>query len=172
MDLKEEHNKEVKVNEARPVFLTVLCILTLVYAGLSFLAVIYSVIDGPLNNKEVKQLIRESNAASKQYRAMNAEDLAKLNEQITELDIALNNNHLGFGLFNLLAYAVAIAGVVMMLRRMKLGFHFYIIYSFLSLIAFYVFAPVEIIPTAVTVLGLVLSLIFVLMYARNLKWLK
>ncbi len=79
-----------------------------------------------------------------------------------------------FLMYNLLASFVAATGILaalMMFKRMKLGFHCYIIYSFLSILSVYAFVAPSNVPTILIVANTIFAGLFVFMYSRNLKWL-
>ena len=72
----------------------------------------------------------------------------------------------------LLISALGLYGAFKMFKGYKLGFHLYIAYSFLSLIQYYfVVSPSEI-PMFMLLANGLISLFFILMYARHLHWMK
>jgi hypothetical protein len=61
---------------------------------------------------------------------------------------------------------------VLMYKRNILGFHAYIIYSLLAAGSIYFFVSPANIPSVILITNLLISLVFVLLYARHLKWLR
>jgi hypothetical protein len=94
---------------------------------------------------------------------------------LTKLEIMSDNMYANFvaynGLMLLVALFAAIAVYFMFIGK-KLGFHLYIGYCFLYVIQSYFFTAPSDVPTFVIVLNTLYGGIWVLMYSRNLKWMK
>ena len=92
----------------------------------------------------------------------------------TKMEAINDAMYANFMMFNLLEIFIALIGATsafMMLFRMKLGFHAYIIYSFLSILSVYAFvAPVNV-PSILILTNAIFAGLFVFLYSRNLKWL-
>ena len=76
---------------------------------------------------------------------------------------------------NLLNIGIAGLGAsaaYLMLKRNYTGFHAYIIYSLFSSVSMYFFVPPTMVPSAILIVNLLISLVFVLLYARHLSWMK
>jgi hypothetical protein len=65
---------------------------------------------------------------------------------------------------------IGLLGALMMWQAKKLGFHLYIGYSLLAIIQIYFFVSPSDVPSFVVIWGLLMSVLFVFMYSRNLKW--
>ena len=143
-----------------PRFLLILVILTLLNTGLALLVGVFSLVVGKPSEKEI--------LASKKEIAKYFVEYSQKTEGITDAMYA------NFIMFNLLAVFIAgigAASAFMMLKRMKLGFHAYIIYSFLSILSVYAFvAPVNV-PSIFILINTIFAGLFVFLYSRNLKWL-
>ena len=154
-----------------PTFLIVLVILTLINTGLALLGGVFSLVVGKPSEKEI--------LASKVQMAKPIIELRKLEmdyfvDVFTKLEAINDAMYANFIMFNLLAVFIAgigAASAFMMLKRMKLGFHAYIVYSFLSILSVYAFvAPVNV-PSILILTNAIFSGLFVFLYSRNLKWL-
>jgi hypothetical protein len=154
-----------------PTFLIVLVILTLLNTGLAFLGGVYSIVVGKPSEKEILE--------SKVQMAKPIIELRKLEmdyfvDVFTKLEAINDAMYANFMMFNLLGIFIALIGAasaLMMLFRMKLGFHAYIVYSFLSILSVYAFvAPVNV-PSILILLNTIFAGLFVFLYSRNLKWL-
>ena len=154
-----------------PTFLIVLVILTLLNTGLAFLGGVYSLVVGKPSEKEILE--------SKVQMAKPIIELRKLEmdyfvDVFTKLEAINDAMYANFMMFNLLGIFIALIGAasaLMMLFRMKLGFHAYIVYSFLSILSIYAFvAPVNV-PSILILTNAIFSGLFVFLYSRNLKWL-
>jgi len=154
-----------------PTFLIVLVILTLLNTGLAFLGGVYSLVVGKPSEKEILE--------SKVQMAKPIIELRKLEmdyfvDVFTKLEAINDAMYANFMMFNLLGIFIALIGAasaLMMLFKMKLGFHAYIVYSFLSILSVYAFvAPVNV-PSILILLNTIFAGLFVFLYSRNLKWL-
>jgi len=154
-----------------PTFLIVLVILTLLNTGLAFLGGVISLVVGKPSEKEILE--------SKVQMAKPIIELRKLEmdyfvDVFTKLEAINDAMYANFMMFNLLGIFVALIGAasaLMMLFRMKLGFHAYIVYSFLSILSVYAFvAPVNV-PSILILTNAIFAGLFVFLYSRNLKWL-
>lgn len=154
-----------------PIFLIVLVILTLLNTGLAFLGGVFSLVVGKPSGKEI--------LAAKVSMAKPIIELRKLEmdyfvDVFTKLEAINDAMYANFMMFNLLGIFIAgigAASAFMMLKRMKLGFHAYIVYSFLSILSVYAFvAPVNV-PSIFILTNAIFAGLFVFLYSRNLKWL-
>ena len=154
-----------------PTFLIILVILTLLNTGLAFLGGVYSLVVGKPSEKEILE--------SKVQMAKPIIELRKLEmdyfvDVFTKLEAINDAMYANFMMFNLLGIFIALicaASALMMLFRMKLGFHAYIVYSFLSILSVYAFvAPVNV-PSILILINTIFAGLFVFLYSRNLKWL-
>jgi hypothetical protein len=154
-----------------PTFLIILVILTLLNTGLAFLGGVYSLVVGKPSEKEILE--------SKVQMAKPIIELRKLEmdyfvDVFTKLEAINDAMYANFMMFNLLGIFIALIGAasaLMMLFRMKLGFHAYIVYSFLSILSVYAFvAPVNV-PSILILINTIFAGLFLFLYSRNLKWL-
>ncbi len=154
-----------------PRFLLILVILTLLNTGLALLGGILSFLAGKPSQKEIED--------SKVELARSIVELRKLKmdyfvDVFTKMEAINDAMYANFIMFNLLAVFIAgigAASAFMMLKRMKLGFHAYIVYSFLSILSVYAFvAPVNV-PSILILINTIFAGLFVFLYSRNLKWL-
>ena len=154
-----------------PIFLIVLVILTLLNTGLALLGGVFSLVVGKPSEKEI--------LASKVQMAKPIIELRKLEmdyfvDVFTKLEAINDAMYANFIMFNVLGIFIALIGAAsafMMLKRMKLGFHAYIVYSFLSILSVYAFvAPVNV-PSILILTNAIFAGLFVFLYSRNLKWL-
>ena len=154
-----------------PTFLIVLVILTLLNTGLAFLGGVYSLVVGKPSEKEILE--------SKVQMAKPIIELRKLEmdyfvDVFTKLEAINDAMYANFMMFNLLGIFIALIGAasaLMMLFRMKFGFHAYIVYSFLSILSVYAFVVPVNVPSILILTNAILAGLFVFLYSRNLKWL-
>lgn len=159
--------------EKRPVFLTVLVILSFINIGWSILSNIFSLIGGPMNEEQLEQAKVEMTKSINQVKGNEGmqwfEDFMRSAIEMIE---STNANHTMNVLTGLLILAIGLTGIIFMMRGRKLGFHVYIIYSFFASVQVYLFVSPSLMSNAIVIFSLFLSGIFVLLYGLNLKWMK
>ncbi len=167
---------EVIENQAenkRPVILLVAAILSFISIGISTLVIVFNLIGGPMNEEEVMET-RVATAKSKTDMRNAGGSLYFINlfDQIQAMIEETNDNFYVSNALNILVNAVGFFGVFFMMKRRKLGFHLYIIYSLLAFSVLYLYISPQNIPTISLIFGLLFSGIFVFMYSRALRWLQ
>ena len=98
--------------------------------------------------------------------------LCALQEKIQRMSVEVNDNFYFVSAFGLILTILGLYSALKMWKGSKIGFHLYIIYNLLSIGGIYLYVTPANIPTVFVVFNVVLSGIFILMYLRNLKWLK
>ena len=143
-------NNDNKTENPRPELLKILCILTFIGSGLSLISnsIMFLTID----------IIRK-------YYEDGSFDFLAEDLDLSALEILLSANSTYFMLQALL-FALALYGAYLMWNLKKIGFHFYTVAQIVLLILPQVFLPSLPFPT----FELLLSLIFITLYARNLKY--
>lgn len=159
--------------EKRPVFLTVLGILSFVNIGWSLISNLFSLFRGPMNEDEMElykvQVTKSINEIKGTGGMEWFEDLMRSTIDMVE---STNAHHTMNVLSGMLILLIGLAGVVFMLKGRKIGFHVYIIYSFIASVQIYLFVAPSLLSNAIVIMGLLLSGIFVLLYGLNLKWMR
>ncbi len=144
---------ELQENEEkrRPELLKVLCILTFVGSGLSLVSnsIMFMTID----------IIRE-------YYENGMFDFLAEDMDTSVLEVLFSTNAMYF-IFQAFLFALTIYGAYLMWNLNKAGFHIYTIAQILLLILPQVFLPELPFPT----FELIISLIFITLYSKNLKYL-
>lgn len=157
--------------EKMPRFLLVLLILTFINTGLALLGGIFSLLVGKPSEKEIIESKVEMAKSIVELKKVKLDYFVDLLEKIEGLTDAMYAN---FTLYNLLAILIASIGAtsaVLMYKRMKLGFHAYVIYSFCAIIQVYAFVSPENVPSPLIIGNLIIAGLFVFMYYRNMSWL-
>lgn len=167
-----EFIEQENYNEKRPTQLLVIAILSFVYMGWGILSNLSALASGPMDQEDLTQMKAEVLKNTEQFKEMDAEWAINFMKQMVHYYETINKNHNMNILTTFLIIFIGVAGVVMMLRRMKLGFHIYIIYSFLASVQMYLFVSPNSFSNTMVILSLIFSGIFILLYSRNLNWLK
>ncbi len=167
----ENQNDQISAQE-RPRMLFVLCILSWISTGFATIVALINLFSGPLSLDKMKEnkvnalnLIAEMKAQGFDVMV----DMVEKSQYIAEI---VNSNHLSYYLVTLLITGLGLIGVTFMFLGKKLGFHLYIIYTLLGISHVYFFVSPSQVPNMLTIWSMILGGIFVLLYSRNLSWLK
>ncbi|MBC9812888.1 hypothetical protein H9Y05_10440 [Crocinitomicaceae bacterium CZZ-1] len=159
--------------QKRPVFLTVIGILSLINIGWSLLTNFFSLIGGPMNEEELEEAKIEMTKSINQVRGTEGmEWFEDFMRSIIDMMESTNTHHTMNVLTGILILLIGLVGVIFMLKGRKLGFHIYIVYSFLAAVQIYLFIAPSLLSNMIVIISLFLSGIFVLLYGLNLKWMK
>lgn len=165
---------EIEKNEQPwkpPVFLRVLSVFSLIAIVSGLLSSVLGAFSGPLSPGEIDTFLASNMAGVNQLNAMGETGWAETTSKILHLVKYTNDNFYMDRLINIGAYSIGLAGVIFMLRGRKLGFHLYIIYNLVALVSIYASAPAYAVPPFYFILFGFISLVFIFMYSRNLKYL-
>lgn len=166
-------NQEInspEVNPKRPVFLTVIGILTFINSGYGLLSSLLSYATGPVSADDMEKLLANNVAQINLIREQGMAGLASIMENMLRTMEYTNASHYLAVTINLVIYALAVAGTIMMFKRRKLGFHLYIISCLIRILSFYAYVPVQYVSGLVVGYFVFTSMLFIFMYSRNLKW--
>lgn len=138
----------------RPTGLTLICILTFIFSGLSFVSslfysIYYNYLPGLINSSPFTKSIQGI-------------------EGMTEALKTLTQANIWFFILNTLLYGISLGGAILMFRLKKIGFHLYTVAQILLLITPLIYLAgykTDIANTFIT--G-----IFILIYATNLRIMK
>ncbi|OGS76117.1 MAG: hypothetical protein A3D31_00650 [Candidatus Fluviicola riflensis] len=164
--------EEVEPQKKRPVFLTVLGILTFINSGFGLLGALMSYLAGPASSDEIEDYLALNMKNIEQIRGEGMDGFADTMEKMINSIQYSNDAHFLSTTLNLAISALAIAGVIMMFRGQKAGFHLYIIGCLLRISSFYFYTPAAEVSGMMVGYFTFTSLLFIFMYSRNLKWLK
>ena len=155
----------------RPTFLTVLCILSFVWIGISTIGGLATTLGGPASEEEMLQAKVDLVKSADEMRTLGMDGFAEMFEKIQRMAESTNANFYAVSIISIIVLLTGLYGVILMWKGRKLGFHLYIVYNLLTIIQLYFFVSPADIPSFVVIWNSILSGIFVLMYSRNLKWL-
>tara|TARA_B100001287_G_scaffold273389_1_gene276739 strand:+ start:765 stop:1307 length:543 start_codon:yes stop_codon:yes gene_type:complete len=159
----------------RPNGLIVLFVLTLINAGSQLFTSVAGVFNGR-PDQSVFEAVRVENAKLinelKKYGQDINEDWIDIIRQLEIITLASLENFQLFSLLLLLISGLGLYGAFKMFKGYKLGFHIYILYSFLSLIQYYFIVSPSEIPAFTLIANGLVSLCFILLYSRYLHWMK
>jgi hypothetical protein len=170
MDFTDFNDSQLTEKQERPSFLTVLSILSFISIGFSLIASLFELISGPMTTNQLEENKIELLKQADEMRSLDFEGGATMLEKIQRMTEALNANFYSASIVSIVILLVGLFGVISMWRARKIGFHFYIIYSLLSIIQIYFFISASDIPLPIVLWNLFFSALFTIMYSRNLKW--
>ena len=163
---------DTEVNSKRPTFLLVLCILSYISIGFGLLGTLTSIFSGPLSMDEMDQLMKDSWKIVEAIQSNGNSDISGTLEMVLKTQEYINSNFYAHHLTTLLALVSGFIGVYLMFNKKSRGFHFYIIYNVISILIYYVSVPFSEVPSILVISNTIFSAIFILMYSRNLSWMK
>lgn len=161
------------VPDKRPVFLTVLAVLSFISIGMGSLSSLSTLTTGPMSEGQLEEYQAAQYESIELMKSQNMEGLENMIMTMMEMTIYQNNNvFYAYNSLNFILFIIGGVGVFLMLKLRKLGFHLYVIYSLVPVLAFYIFFPMEIIPSFLVIGTTLLSGVFCLLYGLNLKHMK
>ena len=154
----------------RPTGLLVVFILTVIFTSLSILQAIGSLLAGPPDKAAMKEVQKELAKSMKVAKEIDSPFLIDYIEKMGIITSATIENFVLYHSLSFIFYLIGLAGAIMMFRGMKLGFHLYIIYSFLTFTQYYFITDASNIPLVVLITNALISLFFIFLYSRYLSW--
>lgn len=161
IDLLDKEIVETGSPKDRPVFITVLCILTFCGAGIAIFSSLFSI----LTVGQLESTMNEMNDV--------------FNDTNIGMDFGNSYRWMKISYFlNLIGSLLCLVGALFMWKLNKLGFYIYIVGQILPMIGSYmtinsvsmgVFAGLGVI---VTIIGMMFPIAFIIMYGLNLKHMK
>lgn len=158
----------MQYSKKRPVFLLVLCILTFVGSGFSFLTGIYNLATFGTFQKSMSAFTKFKNVAT------NVTD-ENMNAVLNTIDQLANWFYWSY-IMNMIGALIGIIGAVIMLKRFRIGFVVYVFAQILIAIpGFGIISQVDQVPFIgfffkfAYFFGLLFTIGFIIMYATQLK---
>ena len=165
--------EEINQKEPRPKLLKIVCILSLISIGLSFLGGVSQLFNGPVSDEDLlNQKVEITKTVTKLVELDAGEYWILSVKKLIPMSESLNSSFYYVTILTLITSIVGFFGVLKMWQGFKIGFHFYIIYSLIGIGQIYLFVSPTSVPTFVVFWNTVLSGIFIFMYSRSLNWLK
>lgn len=165
-------DSHIEERPKRPVFLLILCILSFVWIGFGVLQGITAIADGPNTDQQIEQAKGDLDRQVEELEKQGITEWTPTFDKLKHMVIVMNDNFYAVQALAYLIYAIGLTAVIMMLRGRKLGFHLYIVYSLLSICDYYFFISPAMIPTLVIGFSAFFGILFVGLYAINLKWMR
>ncbi len=171
--MEDQHfldNDNLKVENERPTFLTVLCIITFVISGLFFLSGVY----GAMTYQKEAQIEANEIALEQMIEIAATDETGAVDGVINSMEVFNTENIENASTImtiNIIASLLSLLGAFFMYSLKKIGFHTYIVSKLVSAIPLLLYTL-----SMPVVLGygvfLLFTLAFIIMYSRNLKHMK
>ncbi len=167
-----EDHQLMEQEDKRPTFLLVLCILSFVSIGFSFLGNISALFSGPIPADELEKIMASSLKMVTALQDSGNTDVSNLLEKAIRTQEYINLNFYQHTIITLLSLIVGFIGVFLMFNKSKRGLHYYILYNIITVLLIYVSVPLSEVPTFMVMTNLFICVLFVYLYSRNLHWMK
>jgi hypothetical protein len=160
---------EIEDDSKLPKGLKIIGILSFINIGLSFIMEFFQIMNGKISEEKLLDAKVKGLQAAKQASGFWA-DLAKESAEVSyQMGMIINEKFAFYHTYMLVSIIIGFIGVFLMFRLKKLGFHFYIIYSFFGVISMYFFFPPHLVQMSTLITALVSSGLFVWLYSRHIK---
>lgn len=169
IDLDQEPYNAIKKTK-RPTFLLVLCILSFIYIGLSWISTLGSFISGPLNDNQLNFQRIEMAKALEPLKNSGESSIVDTFDTIIRMIEGINDNFYAFNIVYIGVLALGFMSVLFMFQGKRLGFHLYIGYCLFNILRYYVFLPAADIISFLIVWEVFFAALFTILYSRNLNW--
>lgn len=162
--------QEIEEEKKRPTLLTVLVVLSLMVIANGLFSNLLGLLAGPLSSDQVQEMVDSNMGQVNQLYEMGQPYWGDTTLKILNMITYTNANFMMDRMINIVGYSIGLFGVLNMLRGVKLGFHFYIIYNLIALFGIYASVPVSEIPGFYFGFFGVISLLFIYLYSKTLPW--
>lgn len=170
----EQDDTQLDMDEIkkRPKYLQVLCILSFISIGIALLSGLFNLVSGPSSIEQIREMEVVMTNSVNEMERLNFDWLADMFEKGQAMAVEVNESFYLASFVTITYLLLGLLGVLKMWKGEKRGFHFYIAYCLLSVISMYLYISPSNIPTFSVVFNLMFSGLFILMYSRNLKWMR
>lgn len=164
--------EEEKKHEKRPTGLLILFVLTVLSTSIQLLSSVAGVFSGKPTATEINDIKLSNAKMVKVFKDMDATEVIDFIQKMEYITLAKLDNLQFFSFITLLISGLGLFAAIKMFTGHKLGFHLYIMYSFLSIIQIYtIVSPAEV-PTIDVIFNGSFSLLFIFLYSRYLNWMQ
>ena len=156
----------------RPQGLMILLVLTFINTGSSIFFGLLTLLFFKPSEADLKKERLDMAKSIVELKEVGLNSLVDLLERVQAMTEALNGYFVETNIVNIVIALLGATSAYFMLKRNQLGFHGYIIYNLLASGSIYFFISPSLIPSVILIVNLCISLVFVLLYARHLPWIK
>jgi hypothetical protein len=161
---------QIPAQKKRPTLLTVLCILTWVVSAYYIITTPFDYFfSDSIDQSTVQQMFTEMMEQMDQESPEAAEMMEGIMKSAAQMLLIAFDNAGWLALFAIIVAGLSAFGAYLMWNLRKTGFYVYVAAKIIGLIVPLVFLGVNLITMAVVAFGLFIGLIFIVLYAVNLK---
>jgi hypothetical protein len=165
-------NVEYDEDQKRPVLLLVLAILSFISIGFAILGNLVGITGGPMNENELIEQSVELTKSKTQMRELDMDGFVTFFDKLEGMVLETNENFYLAKVIMFITDFIGLFGVIFMMRRRKLGFHLYIVYSLLALGGMYLYVSPQNIHISLPIVSVIFTGLFVFLYSRTLSWMR
>ena len=167
-----DYSDQAEQTQKRPVLLTVLAILSFISIGLAIIMNLFSLMGGPMSDSDIKKERIEIAKSKTEFRSQRMDGMVTFFDKLENMIVQTNDNfYLSKGIM-MITDIIGLFGVILMMRRRKLGFHLYIVYSLIALGGMYLYLSPENIHISLPIVNATIAALFIFLYSRTLKWMQ
>ena len=170
--MSDEFSNERIEAEKRPGFLKAISIMSFVGIGLRLILNFAGLFSTKRTEEQMLAAKYEMSEIINDFQEAGMDSFVHFMRQSQEITEITNEHLLLANGLAIIIGLIGLLGVIKMWNGFKVGFHIYIIYSLFYVGAIYLYVSPVNIPSIMIIFGSVISLIFILMYSRNLHWMK
>ena len=149
----------------RPTFLTVLCILTFIGSGWGILSELFSLITAGMMNQSVQMDQLADSGVSSSFLS----GLLSSSQEVIQASMMYRTQ---IAVCGLILSVISLIGAVLMFRLKRIGFYFYTAAQVLMLGITPIFIGFSLITITSLIFSAIFALLFIILYAVNLKYMK
>ena len=169
-ELKQTDDKNE--NRKRPTFLLVLCILTISNTSITIINGLFSLVGGKPSEREITDVNLQMSKSIDLLKEQKIDYWIDVIKKVQIMTEAMYQNFTAYVSVSIFVSICGAAAAILMFIGKKIGFHAYIIYSFLWILQSYLFVSPQNVPTVLLLFNVLFCVGFIFMYSRNLKWLR
>ena len=169
--MEDQHfldQENLNIENERPSFLTVLCIITFVFSGFLLISTLYGLFtyDEQAQLEAFEQTIVSMEELGEDLPGMdeNIRDLETFNQEQMDNNFTLQS-------ISLISILLSLFGAFLMYQLKKIGFHLYLASKVVGLIPLLIFTLSTAVFWAYGIF-LLFTIAFIIMYSRNLKFMR
>ena len=163
---------EYEEEKKRPALLLVLAILSFISIGFSIIATVIGLAGGPLSEEEIISQRVEMTKSKTEMRKAGMDGMVSFFDKLEGMLEDTNDNFYPSKGVMLVTDFLGLFGVIFMLRRRKLGFHMYIMYSLLALGGMLLYVSPGNIHISIPIMNVIFAGLFIFLYSRTVHWMR
>ena len=171
-DILEEDKIEFQNDRKRPQLLVVVSVLSFINLGIGLLGTVFGLLGTKASSDEMEDSFLVLTELKNKFDDAGSEQMSVVFEQLKEVMLYTNEYYYFALMISLIGIIAGLIGVSWMYKGKKNGFHLYIIYNLIAVFGLYMYVPSISVPMVSIITNSIIAMIFILLYAKNLSWMK